>query len=58
MTHLMIGGLLRCCVQTWDEATLEVQQSADTLKCIHCKKVTMKREGDTWRWVGPTEADA
>jgi hypothetical protein len=57
--RLSIGGLMRCCVETWDEAmrTARGWQDGDTLQCKYTTSEyhRMVREDGLWSWSFPKE---
>lgn len=53
--QLMIGGLLRCCVATWDLADLTDLPPGHRLPCLHCSSAVVRDddpETNVWRWEG------
>lgn len=53
--RLEIGGLYRCCTDTWHRAMAEINknyQDGDTIQCDYTTDSThqMVRLGGRWRW--------
>ena len=48
------GGLLRCCLQTLDDAMVAAEQppqEGDRLRCAYCKdEAGMVFKGGAWQW--------
>lgn len=63
---LRIGGLLRCCVDTWDRAAAEGKLDdipvGGYLQCMYAPEHADHRitrfEGDVWGWIGTADAEA
>lgn len=55
---LKIGGLLRCCVETWREIAPDAIDTSegDTLACSYCTGSMIVR-GGYWVWNRPKEFD-
>lgn len=50
---IAIGGLFRCCVQTWREIApgASMTSEGDTLSCSYCNDSMTVRNGE-WQWTG------
>lgn len=53
--RLHTGGLMRCCVASWDAAmgTARGWQDGDVIECIHDDSHRMVREDGVWSWAFP-----
>jgi len=48
--RLFIGGLMRCCTETWDEKVENVpQEEGQIIPCNWCESSMIFKDG-TWRW--------
>lgn len=45
---LRIGGLLRCCCETWEGT--ENKHALDRIICPHCDSVMRREPGGVWKW--------
>ncbi|MDP3794197.1 MAG: hypothetical protein Q8R07_05640 [Candidatus Uhrbacteria bacterium] len=46
------GGVMRCCVQTLDNALFYHEKEGDVLPCRYCSSSLIVRDG-AWEWNSP-----
>jgi hypothetical protein len=48
--RLFIGGLMRCCIETWDEKVKDAPQTeGQIIPCNWCESSMIFKDG-AWRW--------
>lgn len=55
MNQLYIGGLLRCCVESFDDYSPDQLDKLDEVKCKYCTGSIKKRPDGDWEWEGYKE---
>ncbi len=50
---LKIGGLFRCCLETWQKEIGSVADDVDRIVCAHCSEpiTRLEKDPEVWGWV-------
>lgn len=59
MNRLHHGGVMRCCVETWEDHSpdqLRAKPIGFRMPCKYCTEGLVKRRDEDWEWWGAAEA--
>ena len=54
--RLAHGGLMRCCVETWDMHPLLPKEEGSRIECTYCGSGMVLKKDNIWHWDGTTKA--